>query len=104
MAGWELGAPLPLSPARVPDRSRRLIVQTFAPHHVRIPVVVDRESEIIAKGKTETFLAYITIAPDVARDPDLFSPGRAAIARTPIVGVPVWRVAGRVARNVAFIH
>src|SRR3982074_876134 len=93
-----------LSAARVPNRSRTLIVQPFAPHHVRIPVVVDRKSEIVAKWKTETFLTDITIARYVARNPDLFSPGRAAVARTPIVSVPIRGVAGRVSRSVALIH
>src|SRR2546430_15979016 len=67
---------------------------------MRIPVVVDRESEIVTEWKTETVLTDITIARHVARDPDLFSPGCAAVARTPKVGVPIGRIAGRV----AFIH
>jgi hypothetical protein len=51
-----------LSAAGVPDRSRRLIVQSFAPHYMGFAAVIDRESKIVAKGKTEALLPDITVA------------------------------------------
>src|ERR1039457_4352481 len=62
-----------LPSARVPDRSGRLIIHPFTPHHVRISVVVDGHSEIVAERKTEAFLTDVTIPGDVARDASLFS-------------------------------
>jgi dihydroorotate dehydrogenase (NAD+) catalytic subunit len=69
-----------LSAGGVPDRSGRLIVQSFAPHNMRVAAVVDRESKIVAERKTEALLPNITIARRVARNSNFVAPGRSAVA------------------------
>lgn len=56
-------------PAAVPDRSRRMVVEPFAPHRLRAALVVNRHLKVIAKREAIALRPDIAIPRHIARKP-----------------------------------
>jgi len=67
---WRYG--FKLAPVAIPDRTRRTEVQAFAPDGLGAALVVDADSEVVAKRKAESVGANIAVARDITRNPRLF--------------------------------
>ena len=72
----------------VPDRTWRLEIQAFPPHGLGPTLIVDADSEVIAKRKAEALGVNVAIARHVAGNPGLGGPGCAAVRGTPVIGIP----------------
>src|SRR5207244_13583202 len=60
-----------LAPARVPDRSRRVVVQPFAPHDLCVAAAINAHCKIISVRKTKAMGLIVNVTPSEARRPVL---------------------------------
>ena len=72
----------------IPDRTRRLEIQAFAPHGLGPALIVDADPEVVAKGKAEALGVDVVIARHVAGNPGLGGPGCAAVRGAAVIRIP----------------
>src|ERR1044072_4645881 len=81
-------AQLELTPVGVPDGPWRLVVPPFAPYRMSRALIVDREAEIVSKGKAEAAGKNVVVALRWTREARLSAPRGAAVGRTAVERVP----------------
>src|SRR5438094_5336188 len=77
-----------LSTAGVPDRTRSVVVQSFTPDRLRLAAAVDVHFEVVAERKAEATTLDIAVSGHVGGELCFARPGRAAVGRATVVGIP----------------
>src|SRR5207245_9593479 len=77
-----------LTPAGVPDRTRSVVVQSFAPYRLRLAAAVDVHFEVVAERKAEAVTLDVAVSGKVCGELCFARPGRTAVGRAAVVDVP----------------
>src|ERR1700687_1271397 len=73
---------------RVPGSSRPRVTRAFAPDEMSRPGCVDGDSKVVTIGEAVAASPLVRRAGAEVREPDGSVPGRAAVGRPPMPGIP----------------
>src|SRR5207249_1895141 len=77
-----------LTTVGVPDRTRSVVVQSFAPYCLGLAAAVDVHFEVVAERKAEAVTLDVAVCGKVGGELCFARPGRAAVGRAAVVDVP----------------